>query len=174
MTYGDQTSHNDHHVCELFSDYIGLVCDKDTVDGLDSYLDSITISGDALANIIVFRDEVLKKIKQLDKNKGPGPEDIPAFFVQRCTSLNTCDPYIERELTRDFGEGLPERDCVQVYKTEDADADRSRRCGAYRWERGINRASSLLLVADHVITSLRTSACACYYIRQRICSRAVF
>ncbi|GBP46348.1 hypothetical protein EVAR_39725_1 [Eumeta japonica] len=83
MTYGDRQSHNDNHVCELFSDYFGLVYDKDTVDQLDSYLDSGIINGEALANIVVSTDEVLQKIKELDKNNGPGSDSIPAFFVQR-------------------------------------------------------------------------------------------
>ncbi|GBP58894.1 hypothetical protein EVAR_54689_1 [Eumeta japonica] len=87
MTYGDRISHNDHHVCQLFSDNFGSVYDKNTVDRLDNYLDSNTISGDALANIVVPRDEVLKTIKQLDNNKGPGPDGVPAFFVQRCAEV---------------------------------------------------------------------------------------
>ncbi|GBP10596.1 hypothetical protein EVAR_76422_1 [Eumeta japonica] len=69
MTYGDRTPHDDHHVCELFPDSI---FNKDTVNGLDSYLDGNTVSGDVLVNIVVSRDEDLKKIKQLVKNKGPG------------------------------------------------------------------------------------------------------
>ncbi|GBP44693.1 hypothetical protein EVAR_44221_1 [Eumeta japonica] len=47
------------------------------------YLDCNIISGDTLANIVVSRDEVLKKVKQLDKNKGPEPDGISAYFVQR-------------------------------------------------------------------------------------------
>ncbi|GBP38599.1 hypothetical protein EVAR_96201_1 [Eumeta japonica] len=49
-------------------------------------LNSNTISGDELVNIIVSRDEVLKKIKQLDKNKGHKPDGVPAFLVQRRSS----------------------------------------------------------------------------------------
>ncbi|GBP78307.1 hypothetical protein EVAR_52362_1 [Eumeta japonica] len=56
--------HNHHHVCELFSNYFGSVYDENTADRLDSYLESDTISSNALANIVISRDEVLKKIKQ--------------------------------------------------------------------------------------------------------------
>ncbi|GBP39815.1 hypothetical protein EVAR_88317_1 [Eumeta japonica] len=51
MTYDDGRSHNDHHVCELFSDHFGSAYDKDTVDGLDNYLDSNTTSDEALASV---------------------------------------------------------------------------------------------------------------------------
>ncbi|GBP03320.1 hypothetical protein EVAR_2717_1 [Eumeta japonica] len=59
------SSHNDHHVCDLVLDYFG------------------SVNGDALANTVVSRDEVLKIIKQLDENKSPGPNGILAFLVQR-------------------------------------------------------------------------------------------
>ncbi|GBP22307.1 hypothetical protein EVAR_22593_1 [Eumeta japonica] len=64
-------------------DYFASVYNQDTVDEFDSYLDSDTISANATTNIVVFRDEVLKKIKQLDKNKSPGADRFLAFFVQR-------------------------------------------------------------------------------------------
>lgn len=86
VNYCQQSSSDGVGICELFSKYFGSVLVRD--DCSENNLTSDCIGpfdlGSGLANIEIKIEDILLKIKQLDSNKGSGPDGIPTSFIKMC------------------------------------------------------------------------------------------
>lgn len=83
MTFGNTSSSDGFEVCELFARYFGSVFEKSDYDenlsvSVDDHISS------SLSQVVLSEKDIQLKIKQLDKNKGPGPDQLPASFVKSC------------------------------------------------------------------------------------------
>ncbi|KAG7309384.1 hypothetical protein JYU34_005343 [Plutella xylostella] len=83
MTYGSQTASDGLGVCELFSAYFSSVFESQT-NFPHGTLPSPVQSQNILSGIEISPGEIEFKIKQLDSNKGAGPDEIPPLFVKAC------------------------------------------------------------------------------------------
>lgn len=89
MTNGQTTTSSGSEICDLFADYFAsvYVADKDSVFQCNSdYLQSLSLNGQCLTSPIIDRECLLKKLKTVNINKGPGPDGISPVFILKCAS----------------------------------------------------------------------------------------
>lgn len=82
MSLGGKTASDSQGITELLSEYFASVFEKPSSPTQQFQLDNMV--NDSLSKIILSEDEVIRKIKSLDTNKGAGPDKIPAKFIKNC------------------------------------------------------------------------------------------
>lgn len=83
LSYNKRVATTGFEICELFSDYFASVYTQDNHNTLSSTC-SVDTYVSTLSKISLSESEILKKIKTLDRNKGPGPDGIPSSFIKSC------------------------------------------------------------------------------------------
>lgn len=84
MKYNDTTSDSPSDIAQLFADHFSSVFSKGTSQ--DTLNLSVDTNSNVLSNIVLSSDEVLKVLRSLSRNKGGGPDGIPAVFYKECSS----------------------------------------------------------------------------------------
>ncbi|XP_060802241.1 uncharacterized protein LOC132902173 [Amyelois transitella] len=137
MQLGDSSSSNGRDICEMFSQYFGSVFQSDSEEGESSINQSgrsneLFSNGaiSTLSHINITEKDIMMKIKQLDAKKGPGPDELPPFFIKKCAN-ELCTPlYILFNKSLTLG-AFPKRwkiaHIIPVYKSGDKS-----RCENYR------------------------------------------
>lgn len=137
MQLGDSSSSNGRDICEMFSQYFGSVFQSDSEEGESSINQSgrsneLFSNGaiSTLSHINITEKDIMMKIKQLDAKKGPGPDELPPFFIKKCAK-ELCTPlYILFNKSLTLG-AFPKRwkiaHIIPVYKSGDKS-----RCENYR------------------------------------------
>ena len=82
MFYGDRSTSDPAEVCELFAAFFASVFEKD--NDCEAPTRSNHTSIHTLYRVILSEDEILKKLKTLDPNKGAGPDEYPPHFIKSC------------------------------------------------------------------------------------------
>lgn len=86
MQYDGVTASDPSDVCELFSNYFSSVYENiDIVPESDASSQFVNHNS-TLSGIRITKDKILGKIKGLDINKGPGPDNIPVKFIKSCAN----------------------------------------------------------------------------------------
>lgn len=82
LIFGDKTANNGEEICNLFSSYFKSVF----VPEQYSYNHCAPTKANVNLDLNhISQDEVLNNIKNLDANKGAGPDKIPAVFLKNCS-----------------------------------------------------------------------------------------
>lgn len=83
MHYDGQVSSNQQEICELFSQYFCSVFEPPSSRSVT--MTPITNPVSTLSNIMIMKADILKKIANLDVNKGSGPDGIPPLVIKNCS-----------------------------------------------------------------------------------------
>ena len=81
MSYKNEFKHDKKDICKLFKEFFQTVYEEPQTTIAENFSD-IPNSSDYLTDIIINRDDLLNELKNLDKNKGPGPDGIPTMFLK--------------------------------------------------------------------------------------------
>lgn len=84
MTLGQESSSNGLEVCEMFSRYFASVFDNTASDTSNEKTINESYSKNVLSTITITIEDIMIKIKELDKNKCAGPDGIPPSFIKSC------------------------------------------------------------------------------------------
>lgn len=88
MTDGITVAEVGSEVCELFAAYFASVYKTDTnsqCQNLES-LQVLVSDSQSLTVPVVTHDDIINKLKTINRNKGAGPDGIPPIFIAECAS----------------------------------------------------------------------------------------
>lgn len=128
MRYGDLISSDQGGICELFSKYFGSVFESQERETPNSF--STCKHNRNLSNVMVTRDEILRKIAKLDPGKGAGPDGLPPALIKRCAeelSIPLCIIFNASIHSGTFPQEWKRAHIVPVFKSGDKS-----RCENYR------------------------------------------
>ncbi|KAJ8716725.1 hypothetical protein PYW07_003352 [Mythimna separata] len=92
MSYGNVTSSDSVDICNLFSTFFQSVYEPSSLSpGWHPPSDLRNVNSSSLCTINFTVHEVRRQLKMLDTNKGPGPDDIPPYFL-KSTAETICKP----------------------------------------------------------------------------------
>lgn len=90
MTDGINTASNGTEMCEMFAKYFSSVYTTDHNTGtkyeIPDYLISLENNSQSLTCPDINPEILFKLLKNLDSNKGAGPDEIPPIFIKECAS----------------------------------------------------------------------------------------
>jgi hypothetical protein len=130
MTFNNRSTSDGQDICELFSEYFGSVFDVPSSNVSFESLDLPTAFNFTLPNLKITQQEIALKIKQLNEQKGPGPDGIPPRFLKSCykeLSVPLCIIFNESIATGEFPNRWKIANIIPVYKSGDRSS-----CSNYR------------------------------------------
>jgi hypothetical protein len=80
VSFGNAVACDSRGVCELFSDFFSSTF----VNTNPNMPETICDGALDISSISFDSDDILKKLKSIDLNKGPGPDGIPPLFIKNC------------------------------------------------------------------------------------------
>ena len=108
MIYNDITEDDGLGIANLFAKYFSTVhADYQC----STYIPTFPTSNFIISKLVVDEDEVEKSLKNLDPNKGAGPDRIPPLFVRMCSTA------LAKPLTVAFNKSLSEGTFPLIWKT---------------------------------------------------------
>ncbi|KAG7303291.1 hypothetical protein JYU34_011770 [Plutella xylostella] len=84
MYYNDRTATTGQDICNLFSDYFSTVY---STSASVNYTPDFPSRHHSISSIEFTEEQVLVKLKNLNLNKGAGPDSIPPVFVRVCATV---------------------------------------------------------------------------------------
>lgn len=86
MVYGDQSAANVQGICDLFNNFFQSVYEKPPPSSIEPDLTHIDSKLD-ISKVILNEDKVLIYLKNININKGMGPDGIHPLFLVNCASV---------------------------------------------------------------------------------------
>lgn len=85
MSYLDEIAEDGKSIANLFAMHFASVYDDSLTDNTNSNIDiQDTVNGVNVNSLYIGINEVLDKLINLDCKKGPGPDEISAYFLKYC------------------------------------------------------------------------------------------
>lgn len=118
MTYNDKVATDGPSICNMFAELFASVYVNSGPDNTNQRQIE-DISHSSICSVKITIDEVTRKLKRLDKNKGAGPDNIPPLLFYKCAdalSLPTCTIFNKSLQTGTFPDMWKFARIVPIYK----------------------------------------------------------
>lgn len=117
MKYGHRTSSDGIDICNMFANYFHstFAINNNSQNKSEDIQEDLNNSISNIADVEIHASEIHRLLKDLDQNKSPGPDTIPAILIRKCAKSLTMPLSLLFE--KSFKEGVVPNIWKSVYIT---------------------------------------------------------